>query len=46
MGTVSTTAELWSHVSLDVRDNQVIDIQTLDLGVRLSVLEEIQDEAA
>ena len=46
MSAVSAAAELRSHVCLDVRHGKGGNIESLRLGVRLSVLEEVEHEAA
>lgn len=42
MGTVSAAAALGSLVDLDALDDQVGGVQTLGVGVGLSVLEEVE----
>lgn len=43
MGTVSAAAALGSLVDLDALDDQVGSVETLGVGVGLSVLEEVDD---
>ena len=42
MGTVCASALLWCLVDLDVLDDEVAGIETLGIGVGLSVLEETE----
>ena len=44
VSTVSTAATLGGLVDLDVLDNQVAGVETLGVGVGLSVLQEIDQE--
>ncbi len=43
---ISTTTELGCGIGLHVIDDEVLDVEALHFGVRLSVLEEIEEEAA
>ena len=44
VGTVSSSALLGGLVDLDVLDNEVAGVETLGVGVGLSVLQEIEEE--
>ena len=44
MGTVCASPLLWGLVDLDVLDDQVAGIETLGVGVGLSVLEQTEKE--
>lgn len=44
MGTVCSATLLWGLVDLDVLDDEVSGIETLGIGVGLSVLEETEEE--
>lgn len=44
MGTVCSATLLWGLVDLDVLDNEVSGVETLGVGVGLSVLEETEEE--
>jgi len=46
VGTVGSATELGGTVHLDVRNVQRVDIETLNLGIALGVLEEIKEESA
>ena len=44
MGTVCSATLLWGLVDLDVLDDEVTSIETLGIGVGLSVLEKTEEE--
>ena len=44
MSTVCSSSLLWCLVDLDVLDDKVVGIETLGIGVGLSVLEETEEE--
>lgn len=44
MGTVGASAALGSLVDLDALDDKVAGVETLGVGVGLSVLEEVEEE--
>lgn len=44
VGSVGTTSHLWSLVTVDVGDNELLDIKTLDLSVGLDVAKKINED--